>query len=69
MQRPTAKHQAKLKGVLCGRRGNRIKLARGVKDTTRHTRSTNLGPWGLTEPGPPTKEHAGARLRAPSHLW
>ena len=35
--------------------GDRTEQARGVKDTTRRpTESTNLGPWGLTEPGPPT---------------
>lgn len=35
----------------------------GVKDTTRPTESNNLGPWGLTENEPPTKEHEGAGTR------
>ena len=40
---------------------DRTEQARGVKDTTRRpTESTNLGPWGLTDTEPPTKEHAGA---------
>jgi len=34
--------------------------AGGVKDTTRPAESTNLGPWGLPETEPPTKEHTGA---------
>jgi hypothetical protein len=56
MQRPTAKHQAKLR-ELCERVGHRIELAR--EDTTgRPTESTNLGPWGLTDTEPPTKYHA-----------
>ena len=39
--------------------GDRTEQARGVKDTTRRpTESTNLGPWGLTETEPSTKEHA-----------
>ena len=30
--------------------------------------STNLGPWGLTETEPPTKEHAGAKPRLPTFV-
>jgi hypothetical protein len=34
----------------CGRVGDRIEGAKSVKDITRtSTKSTNLGPWGLTE--------------------
>jgi hypothetical protein len=41
-----------------------IEAARGIKDTTRRpTESTNLGPEGLTETEPPTKEHAWAEPR------
>ena len=29
---------------------------------------TNLGPWGLTETEPPTKEHAGAGPKPLIHL-
>jgi hypothetical protein len=40
-----------------------------VKDTTRRPIvSTNLGPSGLTEIRPPTKEYAGAGPRPPRHL-
>jgi hypothetical protein len=49
--------------------GDRIGQAGGVKDTTRRpTESSNLGPWGLTVTGPPTKEHAGVGPRSPTHL-
>ena len=44
--------------------GGRIVGVRGVKDTKRRpTDSTNLGPWGLTEARPPTREHTGAGPR------
>jgi hypothetical protein len=60
MQRPTSKHHVELRES-CGRMGDRREQAGGVKDTTRRlTESTNLGLWGLTEPGLPTREHAGA---------
>ena len=60
MQRPTGKHHVELRES-CGRMGDRREQAGGVKDTTRRpTVSTNLGLWGLTEPGLPTREHAGA---------
>jgi hypothetical protein len=40
------------------------KLGEGVKDTMRRaTESTNLGPWGLTEPGTPTRKLVGAGTR------
>ena len=39
------------------------------RDTSRRpTESTNLGPWGLTEPQPPSRELAGAGPRSPTHL-
>lgn len=41
---------------------------RGVKDSTGATESTNLGPWGLTDTEPLTKEHAGAETRLPTHF-
>jgi hypothetical protein len=43
----------------CGREGERSEQVGGVKDTTRRpTESTNLGPWGLTDPETPTREQA-----------
>ena len=40
-----------------------------VKDTTRRpAEPTNLGPWGLTETKPPTKEHTWAGPRPPTHM-
>lgn len=60
MKRPTAKHQAELRKSY-GKVGDRIKLARGVKDTTRRpTESINLGMQ--------LKEHAGADLKLSTHL-
>ena len=38
--------------------GDRSEQAGRIKDTTRFTESTNLGPWGLNEHDPPTKEVA-----------
>ena len=53
----------------CGRVGERIKGAGGVMDTTRRpTESTKLGPWGLMETKPPTKEHVWLGPRPPTHL-
>jgi hypothetical protein len=55
--------------VTCERMGDRTEQAGEIKDTTRRpTESTNMGPWGLTEPGPPTREHAGAGPRPPTLL-
>ena len=52
-----------------GRVGDRIEQAEGVKDIKRRpTEPTNLGPWGLTEPGPPTREHAGPGSRPPTYF-
>jgi hypothetical protein len=68
MQRPTVKHKIELRES-CGRNRGRIEGVREVKDTTRRPRgSSNLGPWDLTEPEPPTKEHAGAGPRPSVHL-
>ena len=68
MQRPTVKRQKELRES-CGRVEGRSERARGVKDTKRRpTESPNLDPWGLTETKPPTKEHAGAGRRPPTHL-
>jgi hypothetical protein len=68
MQRPTAKHQVEL-GESCVRVGKRTEQAEGVKNTARrHTDSTNLGPRGLPEAEPPTKELAGAGPRPSTHL-
>jgi hypothetical protein len=68
MQRTMVKHQAEL-WESCGRVGDMIEEAWGVRDTTRGpTESTNLGPWGLTEHEPPTKEYTGAGPRHPTHL-
>lgn len=63
MQRRIAKHQAELVES-CRRVGDRIEQAGEVKDTTRkHTVSTNLDPWQLTETEPLTKQLAGAGRR------
>ena len=63
MRRPTAKHEPELRES-CGRLGDTSEQVRGVKDTKRRpTDSTNLGPWGLTEARPPTREHTGAGPR------
>lgn len=60
--------QAELKGS-CERVGDRSEQVRGVKNTTRRcTESTNLRPWGLTELGPPTREHAGTGPKSPTYL-
>jgi hypothetical protein len=40
----------------------------GGQGHQRPTESTNLGPWGLIEAGPPTREHAGPGTRPPTHL-
>ena len=62
MRRPTAKHEPELRES-CGRLGDTSEQVRGVKDTKRRpTDSTNLGPWGLTEARPPTRERAGVNL-------
>jgi hypothetical protein len=40
-----------------------------TKATTRRpTESTNLGPWRLTETGPPAKKHTGAGPRPSTYL-
>ena len=64
MQRPTAKHQSEFRESF-GRVGDRSEPAGGVKDTTQKkpTEKTNL-----TEIEPPTKEHAVAGPRLPTHL-
>jgi hypothetical protein len=63
--RSRAKHQAEFGSLV----GHSIEKARGAKDTTkRPSESINLGPWGLTETEPPTKEHAGTGLRPHTHL-
>lgn len=65
MQRSTTKHHVEL-WKSCGRVGDRIEQAWGVKDTTeRPTASTTLGIWGLTETQPSTREHGEARHRSP----
>jgi hypothetical protein len=52
-------------GLLWKSRG-RIEGARRVKGSTnRPTEPANLGPWGLTETEPPTKEHAWTGPRPP----
>jgi hypothetical protein len=49
--------------------GDRIEQARGVKDTIgRPKEPNNLGSWELTEPGPPTRKHAGLDLD-PAHIY
>ena len=54
----TAKHQEE-PGEPFGRVKDRDEQVRGVTDTTRRsTESTKLGPCGLTELGPPTREQA-----------
>ena len=55
-------------GRLVGKVEDRIEQARGIKDSTRPRESTKLRPWELTEPGPQTREHAGAGPRTPRHL-
>jgi hypothetical protein len=57
MQRSTAKHSVKPESLV--RVGVRVEGAGAVKDTTRKpTKSTDLGPWGLTMNHLPVKEHA-----------
>ena len=64
MQRLTVKHQTES----CRRVGDRSEKVGRVKDTPRRlTEIIHLAPWGLTEPGPPTKEHAWTGPR-PSHI-
>lgn len=54
MQRPKVTHQVGL-WESCGRAEDRNEGARSVKDTKRRTtKSTNLGPWELTETEPLT---------------
>jgi hypothetical protein len=58
----TAKHKVQPEKS-SGRVGERSEQVGGVKDTTRcSTESTNLGPWGLTVPGPPTMVHANVQF-------
>jgi hypothetical protein len=64
MQRPTAKHQMKLRES-CERLVNRIEGAGGVKDSKRPTELTNLGSWWPTEIKLPVKEHSEAVPRTP----
>ena len=52
----------------CRRVEDRREQVGEVKDTRRSTESTNLGPWGFTEPGPPTSKHAGTESRLPTYL-
>jgi hypothetical protein len=58
MQRPTAKHQVE-SGESCGRVGDRSVQVKEIKYTAgRHSQLTQG--HGGTEPGPLTREHAGA---------
>ena len=67
MQRLTAKHQVE-SGESRGRVGDRSEKVGRVKDTPRRlTEIIHLAPWGLTEPGPPTREHEGAGPRPPTY--
>ena len=43
-----------------GRVQERIEEAKEIKNTSIHTKSTNLGPWGFREGKPPTKVHGRA---------
>ena len=52
----------------CGRVRDRIEQAGWVKDIIRPTESTKLGPWGLTETEPQSKEHSGIRPRPPTRF-
>lgn len=54
--------------VSYGRIRDKTESARKVKDSRILTGSTNLGPWGLTDIEPPTKEHSGDRPRPPPYL-
>ena len=45
---------------------SRLEGSRTAQDDP--TESTHLGPWGLTETEPPTKEHAEVGPRPPTHL-
>ena len=63
-----SQHQAE-PGESCGRVQDRSEQVGGVKDITRRsTESTNLRPWGFTEPGPPTSKHAGTGPRLPTYM-
>ena len=50
------------------RTGIEVSKTRVNTTTRRPTESTNLGPQELTEPRLPTREHAGAGPRPPTHL-
>ena len=52
----------------CGRAVGKTEGNSDVKDTTSTTEATKIGPWGLTETNPPSKEHAWALLRCPTHM-
>lgn len=67
MSSPTAKHEVEVKKS-CGRLRVMIEGTGGVKNTIRRrTETNNLGPWGLTETEPQTKEHSWTDL-APLHI-
>jgi hypothetical protein len=60
MQRPISKHQVEPEES-CERVGDSSKQIKDIKDTIkRPSKSTNLGPWGLTVPGATKREHTGA---------
>jgi hypothetical protein len=69
MQRPTAKHQAKL-GESCRRVQGRTERPEGsrIPQEDLQGQLTSLSPWDLTGTEPPTKEHAGAGAKPPTRL-
>ena len=67
MQRPTVKHHAK-PGSLVEEWGIEVSKLEGSRTPQEDPESTNQRPWQLTEPEPPTREHAGAGPRPPTHL-
>lgn len=51
--------------------GGRIKGAGGSRTPQEDLKSTKawVGPWGLTETGPSTKEQAKAGHKPPTNIW
>ena len=66
IQRPTEKHQAKLREFLesWGTEWSKLEETRIPQEL----QSANLDPWELTETGPPAREHAGTGSRPSTHL-
>ena len=62
-----AKHQAE-PGSLVEEWWIDVSKPEGSRTIQADTQSTNLGSWVLTEPGPPSREHAALGPRPRTHL-